>query len=130
MPYQSCRHGRLRKAVHQATARLLGKNRLQPDLPGLCPICGLFAEPDRVVKYVLTLWFIDDRVCEYHFIGRRRNDCYRIDENSLHVYLKDSVMSHSLDMISAMNFGPREIKPESPEVIEAERILSSRKTDF
>lgn len=78
------------------------------------------------MEYVLRVWFVDDDAYEYFFRGRREQDCYQISDSVLRVFLKESVVCYPLHMISTLEFTARKIPPDSPEVLEAERILKSK----
>jgi hypothetical protein len=108
------------------TGSLLGQPLSRSTIPGLCPICGLLPAGDRKVAYILKVWFADGEVYEYEFRHRSWKDCHRIVDNALHIYLEDSVLTYSMDFVSALTFGPREISPDAPEVSEAERIIAAR----
>lgn len=78
------------------------------------------------MEYVLKVWFADGEVYEYVFQHRAWTECHRIINNALHIYLEDSVLTYSMDFVSAITFGPREVVPDPPEVMEAERIIAAR----
>lgn len=121
-----CRHIRPVKALWRTAATLFGRKPTAQLIIERCPICGLPSWEDRWMEYVLRVWFIDDEAFEYFFRGRREEDCYHLTDTLLKVFLKGSMVCYPLHMISSMEFSARRIPPDSPEVLEAERILKSR----
>jgi len=123
---KQCRHSRIRKSVAKIIKQISGRSKYRFEIDNLCPICGLLPEGDRMMEYVLTVWFTDSNVYEYCFRDRREKDCYTISDNTIQIFLNDSTLSYSMDIVSAASFGARIVVPDAPEVIEAERILSSK----
>jgi hypothetical protein len=126
MSGQYCSHSRLVRLIAHYTGWWTHDRHRQAIANGhpVCPICGRIPLTKATVMYVLTVWFRDGEVYEYHFRSRCKDDCYRISDSALHIYLADSIMSYSLDLISAVNFGTRVRPPVAPEVLEAERIIA------
>jgi hypothetical protein len=125
--FEYCRHSSLRKAASRLTYRLF--RRRQPLLlKNGCPVCGQLPAGDRVAEYVLTVWFIDGEGCEYHFRGRRENQCFEITQSILKVFLNNSVLHYPLPLVGTIEFSVRAVPKSAPEVAEAESIIGSRRS--
>ena len=118
-----CRHSSLHKLLVGMFQRFVGRAD-HTGIRGLCPICGLLPQGDRAVEYVLRVWFADGDVYDYCFRHREQDRCYRFRDGVLEIYLADSVLSYSVDFVTTVQFGPRVIPADPPEVTEAERILA------
>ena len=81
------------------------------------------------MEYFLRVWFTDGDLYEYKFLRSRPKDCYRISDNVLRIYLVDSEVAYSLDLVTSIQFGPREIPLNTPEVVEAEKIIAGVRKD-
>ncbi len=76
------------------------------------------------MKQVLRVWFDDGEALEYHFLNRAWDQCYDIVDGSLRIFLDDSTLTYAMDTITIIDFGPVEVPPDPPEVVEAERIIA------
>ncbi|UCC45216.1 MAG: hypothetical protein JSU65_04675 [Candidatus Zixiibacteriota bacterium] len=121
-----CRHNRVSKTFARKLQFITGRRSTGRVLKNICPICGLPAPGDRMVEYVLKIWFIDGDSYEYNFRGRSEEDCYRISDSVLKIYLKNSVVSYPLQIVGTVEFSAREVPPDSPVVEAAQRIIDSR----
>lgn len=129
MPEQFCQHSRWQRLVARLKHRLVAMSRSKaPDEPA-CPLCGLLPAEEAPVESVLRVWFHDGEIYEYVFAAEKPEDCYQISDSALHIKLKESVLSFSLDIIAAVHFSRRRVPPASPEVIAAERIIAGHSTD-
>jgi hypothetical protein len=121
-----CRHMWIRKTITALSGRMFARSICRSTIKGLCPICGLLPKGDRKVEHVLKIWFVDGEMCEYRFRNRAWNECHRISDNALHILMDDSVLTYSMELVSSVTFGTREITPDPPEVVAAEHIIASR----
>jgi len=91
---------------------------------GLCPICGLRSVGSVAVEYVLNLHFWDGTVGTYTFRGRPSQECYRIHDGIIEVYMMSSTISYALDAVLIIYFSPHIIHEDTPEVLAAEQIIA------
>ena len=91
-----------------------------------CPICGRLPAGDRVAEYILTGWCVDGEAYEFHFRGRREDECFEITDSVLKISLAQKLVHYPLQAIGTIEFSVREVPATSPEVQEAERIISAR----
>ncbi|MDX9857416.1 MAG: hypothetical protein RBT76_06480 [candidate division Zixibacteria bacterium] len=89
-----------------------------------CPACGRLDWSEAVVARVLTVMFADGDSHEYVFPALDRKACYCMSETALHIYRHDTIISYSLELVEAVNFGTRVDAPEPAEVLAAERIIA------
>jgi len=80
-------------------------------------------------RSVLRVWFHDGEIYEWTFIAEHPGDCYRISDSAVHIHLKDSVLSYSLEIVAAVHFQRRRVPPEAPEVVAAEQIIAGKPTE-
>jgi hypothetical protein len=88
-------------------------------------VCGLLPAGDLSVEHILTVWYVDGEAYEYHFRGRRQQDCFDIDDAVIRIYLRDAVVAYPLQIISTIEFTARAVPTDAPEVLEAERIIAA-----
>jgi hypothetical protein len=122
-----CVHSRVRRSLARAWRRIVGRKPRFTHIPGICPICGLLPAGDWVLEYVLTVWFAEGHRCEFLFRGRSPQECYRISDGVLTIFMNRSTLSYGMDSVSAVDFAARAVPSNpkvSPEVEEAERIIA------
>ena len=124
MSEEFCTHTRFQLWLARARQRMSGRVHAAAAGNGVCPICGLQRAETADLESVLTVWFHDGVIMEYCFKSHDPEDCYRIAESALHINLKDSVLSYSIELISAVHFRKRRIPPVAPEVLAAEQIIA------
>lgn len=122
-PY--CRHSLLRKVVTHILHRLQGRTR-DYGVSGLCPVCGLLPKGDRTVEYVLRVGFRDGDVYHYSFRSGIPERCFRIHDGVIDIYMRDMLVTYSMDVVCSTAFRPHIIPADPPEVVEAERILADQ----
>lgn len=121
---QFCTHSRVARWLRTAGNRLRRQSQAGPQTGGVCPVCGLLLPDMAQRESVLTVWFHDGGIYTHRYASHDPDDCYRIAENALHINLKDSVLTYSLELVSAVHFERRRIPPVAPEVLAAERIIA------
>jgi hypothetical protein len=122
-----CSHSRVRRSVAAAWRRAIGRKPRITHIPGVCPICGLLPAGDWVLEYVLTVWFAEGHRCEFIFRGKSPEECYRVSDGMLTIFMSRSTLTYGMDSISAVDFAGRAVPaqpPVSPEVAAAERIIA------
>lgn len=125
---QFCTHGRLARLVARWRSRVGRTPFLSRDINGdrICPLCGRLPADRARTVYILTVRFHDGEVSEYTFESPCKHDCYRLSDDTLHIYFSDTSVSYAMGLIVSINFGARVVLPVPPEVLEAERILAKR----
>ncbi len=118
-----CQHARITRFAASTFGKI---RRFRKDrfLSKGCPLCGLPVPGDRAMEYVLKIWFIDGDGYEYSFRNRPEDECYTISDNVLKVFFKNAVVCYPLAVIGTIEFKARSLSFQSPEVVEAERIIA------